>query len=241
MAAYGRLLHFNKLRNFLSVRSSPSNSLQLFSSENNKNLDRMKPKRPQSPFFAYFNKKKMEFMEMYNGLKYVEIVRKAADKWAKLDPAEKEMYKKEYNDRFINYANELKDYEKYLLTLSEEERLQLSAMQRRLKRDLKKTVQKEMCNTLGKPVKPRSGFFLYLESQRNERDRSIRVQEWIRSMGNAWRSLPEEKRTMYLSEASALLVQYKKDLAIWREKVKEGGYDDVLIQQKTVKKDKKKE
>lgn len=69
-----------------------------------------KPKKPQTAFLLYLNHVRSKFIQENPSIRAPEIVKKASEKWAELDPMEKEDFRKQYNQNYEVYVQELKAY-----------------------------------------------------------------------------------------------------------------------------------
>lgn len=87
-----------------------------------------KPKKPETAFLLYIKSVRPKFVGEHPDIKASEIVKKASKEWAKLDPIQKEDFKKVYHQNYELYVQQLKEYEN---SLTEEQRQLLKERKKR--------------------------------------------------------------------------------------------------------------
>ncbi|KAF3422826.1 hypothetical protein E2986_09658 [Frieseomelitta varia] len=114
----GRFLFFVRSEGLLCARSHLLSFHQNISKHMLKRLKEtifpLRPKKPVPPFLMYIRQVKPRFAEESPGIKYTEILQRAASEWSKLDVAEKENFVNEYNKSYKIYMEKLREYKNSL-------------------------------------------------------------------------------------------------------------------------------
>ncbi|XP_012152233.1 mitochondrial transcription factor A [Megachile rotundata] len=236
MAGFGRLILCIDFSKFLCSRSNLLNLHQNVS-KNTLNFIHdtafpIKPKKPQTAFILYLNQVRQKFINETPGIKPSEIVKKASLKWAELDPAEKEDFRRQYSRNYENYIKELKRFED---SLTDEQKQLLKEREKSLKHDNKSANDKQKKEAFGRPKKPLNAFLTYISSKRNEKDPNIPYKDWLQSMSTNWKKMSNIEKEPYVIRCTDLMMQYKKDLAEWEEKMINLGHFDIVRQHTSMK------
>ncbi|XP_043521752.1 transcription factor A, mitochondrial-like [Frieseomelitta varia] len=221
----GRFLFFVRSEGLLCARSHLLSFHQNISKHMLKRLKEtifpLRPKKPVPPFLMYIRQVKPRFAEESPGIKYTEILQRAASEWSKLDVAEKENFVNEYNKSYKIYMEKLREYKNSLT----EEQKQLWEQK---KKEYEQVNSKKKYEILGRPKRPINAYLSYLSSKRKDKDPDMHVKDWIKSMTENWNKLPDKEKEPYFTEAMQLKAQYHKDLEKWEMEMIRSGNSDIV-------------
>ncbi|XP_029049903.1 transcription factor A, mitochondrial-like [Osmia bicornis bicornis] len=228
MAGYGRFMLFTDFGNVLCARNNLLNVYQSAPRNAFKYLHDSafppKPKKPQSAFFLYLNHVRSKFMQENPNLRAPEIVKKASEKWAELDPLEKEDFRKQYSQNYEMYVQELKAYNDSLT----DEQKQLIQQN---KEKSKETSDKQKKETFGKPKKPLTAFLAYMLSKKNEKDPNLAYKNWLQVISTNWNEMSDTAKQPYVAQATESMMQYRKNVDEWEKKMISLGHSDIVRRQ----------
>ncbi|XP_071628252.1 transcription factor A, mitochondrial isoform X1 [Temnothorax longispinosus] len=174
----------------------------------------LKPKKPPNVFLLYYNAVRNELQKEYPDYKSKELMKKASEKWAEIDPTKKQDFQKQYFDQSSVYKQKLKDYEN---SLTDEQKMEI--VQELLKKGyaLNKGEVKQKLTELGKPKRPLSTFMLFLQNKRITKKPQELYKDWINNVTEEWRNMTTEDKNKYNAEAKDLLEKYKIEMKKWEE------------------------
>lgn len=75
-----------------------------------KNTDADKPKKPLTPFFIFFMKRRDEIKNEYPNFNATDITELLGKEWRNLTEKEKNFYQEEFTKKYEHYKKDLKDY-----------------------------------------------------------------------------------------------------------------------------------
>ncbi|XP_076232096.1 mitochondrial transcription factor A isoform X1 [Calliopsis andreniformis] len=204
MAGCGKLIFSLDLGNFLHGRNYLLNICQSISKTATQDVNFTKPKRPLSTFLLYVRSARPRIVQENPNMKPAEVIKRASEEWAKLEPIQKEDFKKQYCSNYEIYIQQLKEFES---CLPEDEKIK------------QKQSSKSKSNCLGKPTKPTNAFLLYVNSKRTEKGPTIPFKEWLRVKALSWKNMTTTEKEPYVSKAKELMKQYQQDLDLWERKM----------------------
>ncbi|XP_011862122.1 PREDICTED: transcription factor A, mitochondrial isoform X2 [Vollenhovia emeryi] len=193
----------------------------------------LKPKKPLNVFLLYYNSIRSKLQEEYPQSKSTELVKKASEKWAQIDPMLKQNLQKQYLEQTSVYKQKLMDYEN---SLTDEQKMEIVQQLLKKGHTLKKGEIKQKLMELGKPKRPLSAFMLFLQSKRVAKKPQVSHKDWINSVTEEWKDLTLEAKNKYSAEAKDLYEKYKVEVKKWEEDMiqadRRHGSADVLYDNK---------
>ncbi|XP_076232098.1 mitochondrial transcription factor A isoform X2 [Calliopsis andreniformis] len=114
MAGCGKLIFSLDLGNFLHGRNYLLNICQSISKTATQDVNFTKPKRPLSTFLLYVRSARPRIVQENPNMKPAEVIKRASEEWAKLEPIQKEDFKKQYCSNYEIYIQQLKEFESCL-------------------------------------------------------------------------------------------------------------------------------
>lgn len=88
-----------------------------------KNLLPPRPKRPLTPFLQYFFSIKDKLQNEYPEAKYQDIMKKASERWAQVEPTVKQNFQNKYIEQQSVYKQQLVDYKN---SITDDQRILIS-------------------------------------------------------------------------------------------------------------------
>lgn len=184
-----------------------------------------KPKKPETAFLLFLKQVRPKYLGENPHMKSAEVVKKASQDWAKLNPFEKETFQKEYVKKYELYTEELREYNN---SISDEQKQQWEEKKQVHIEKSKHEKVKRKREVFGKPKKPPSAFVYYLQFKKSERDADKPFPEWIKATTSAWNELSEAEKEPFFAQATQRMTEYKKDLDEWEMKMMNSGHPDIV-------------
>ncbi|KAL0126623.1 hypothetical protein PUN28_005170 [Cardiocondyla obscurior] len=207
--------HFNPL-NFFYTREFAS--VEDFSTKSKlgggKNSLPPKPKRPLNVFLMYYTSVRNKLQEEYPHCKAKELVVKASQKWAEIDPTIKQNLQKQYLEQASLYKKKLVDYEN---SLTNDQKVEIVQELLKKGQKFKKSEIKQKLLELGKPKRPLTAFMLFLQSKKNDKKPQVSHKDFLLNMSEEWKNMTTEAKNKYNEESKNLLEKYKIEMKKWED------------------------
>ncbi|XP_049876180.1 transcription factor A, mitochondrial [Pectinophora gossypiella] len=198
-----------------------------------------KPKRPLTPFFKFMQQMRPALLAKTPGITSKEAIAWSSKHWQQLDAETKSQMVKEYE-------KDLEDYKKikamYEASLTDQQKQDIRRVKEEMATAKEKRKLKAEYKELGRPKKPMSSYFLYMQT-RKDSFQGKQLKEFQAKVKQDWTKLPESERVKFEKQAQDLMTKYKKDIEAWELKMISIGRADLvrtkpirLSKTKTVKK-----
>ncbi|KAI5637544.1 HMG (high mobility group) box domain-containing protein [Phthorimaea operculella] len=195
-----------------------------------------KPKRPLTPFFKFMQQMRPALLAKNPGITSKEAIAWSSKHWQELDTETKGQMVKEYE-------KDLEDYKKikamYESSLTEKQKEDIKRVKEEMAAAKEKRKLKAEYKELGKPKKPMSSYFLYIQS-RKDIFQGKSLKEYQEKIKQDWLKLSESEKAKFEKQAQELMKKYKKDMEAWELKMVAQGRSD-LVRTRTVREKKPKE
>ncbi|XP_041363233.1 transcription factor A, mitochondrial-like [Gigantopelta aegis] len=194
------------------------------------------PRRPTPSFFLFFKSKQEEIAQNNPDLRIHEQAKIAGQLWRELDQKDKDRFHQEGLERFAEYKRQ---YENYLSNLTPNEIKEIKEKKRQRRISLAKKRKKRELKQLGKPLRSRNAFSLFLRSSKLERG-DADVQTFLKGIVEYWKTMPENEKEIYYHDAALDKERYDKEMAAWEDKMKKLGREDLVRKASRTKSPRKK-
>ncbi|KAL6447875.1 hypothetical protein ACFW04_000155 [Cataglyphis niger] len=184
-----------------------------------------KPKKPLNVFMQYFLSIKDQLHKEYPNYTQKDIVKKAAEQWTQVEPTIKQNFQKQYMEQQSVYKQKLMDYKN---SITDDQRMLIQKQLIKKENALERSQIKQKLADLGKPKRPLTAFFLFVQDNKMIKDSQISQSNWMRNMSKEWKNLTMEAKNKYTAEAAQLLEKYKTDIKKWEENMIQKGHQDLL-------------
>ncbi|XP_047992144.1 transcription factor A, mitochondrial [Leguminivora glycinivorella] len=189
-----------------------------------------RPKRPLTPFFKFMTQMRPALLAKNPGITSKEAIAWSSKHWQQLDLETKAQMTKEYE-------KDLEDYKKikamYESSLTDEQKADIQRVKEEMAAAKEKRKLKAEYKELGKPKKPMSSYFLYIQS-RKDSFKGQKMKEYQEKVKVDWQKLPENEKAKFEKQALELMNKYRKDLEAWELKMISQGRSD-LVRSKPVR------
>lgn len=186
-----------------------------------------RPKKPLTPYFRFMNEQRPKLLASNPQLTVIEIVKQVSKEWESAEISLKQRLQEEYK----------KDQEKYVETrtkydskITDEQRSQLKELKQEQNEAKEKRMMRKRIKELGRPKKPASAFLKFIGKERAITPQTPKetFREWHQKATSKWSSMTDEQKSVYLMESRKELEKYKKEIALWEEKMIRMGNIDVV-------------
>ncbi|XP_011636699.1 transcription factor A, mitochondrial [Pogonomyrmex barbatus] len=185
-----------------------------------------KPKKPLNIFVQYVESIKDKLLKEYPDYKHKDILKKASEKWAQIDPKIKQDLKDQYLEQNSIYKQKLIDYEN---SLSDKQKMQIKELQKKRQiKDLKRSEIKQKLIEFGKPKHPLTSFMLFLRDKRLTKNPQVPYKDWMNNVTEEWKNITIEIKNKYNAEAKELIEKYKIDMKKWKEDMIRAGHHNIV-------------
>ncbi|XP_018403889.1 PREDICTED: transcription factor A, mitochondrial isoform X1 [Cyphomyrmex costatus] len=209
---------FNLLNFFCTREFASAQNFTTSKSKQNIEKDSIppKPKKPPSVFLLYYNSIRNKLQKEYPHCKPKELSKIVSEKWAQIDPTEKQNLQKQFREQTSIYKQKLMDYEN---SLTNEQKIEI--IQKLLKKGhtLKQGEIKQKLIELGKPKRPLPAFMLFMQSKKSTKNPQESYKDWLNNVINEWKNMTVEAKNKYNAEASDLFKNYKIEVEKWKEEM----------------------
>jgi len=192
---------------------------------NKKPKDTNAPKRPQSSYFIFSNKRRKEMKETNPDKKLTEISKMIAAEWKKLDDAAKKPYENEAKELKARYEVDSKKYKETPEFVSYQKKLKSWKSNgdgngkggKGKKTDGKRGKRLKDPNA---PKKPQSAYFLFAGDRRpklKETHPDKKITDLSKLLGNEWKEMSESDKKKWDEKAKQFKSKYDKDMEEYKK------------------------
>ncbi|KAJ8714946.1 hypothetical protein PYW08_004927 [Mythimna loreyi] len=183
-----------------------------------------KPKRPLTPFFKFMTQMRPALLAKNPGISSKEAIAWTSKHWQQLDLETKAQMGKEYEKDLEDYKKIKAMYESSLTDKQKEDikRIKLELAEAKEKRKLKAEYKE-----LGRPKKPMSSYFLFIQS-RKEGFKGKDLKQYQEQVKKEWVKLTETEKAKFDKQAAELMAKYRKELEAWELKMISMGRMDLV-------------
>ncbi|GLJ37818.1 hypothetical protein SUGI_0769010 [Cryptomeria japonica] len=188
-------------------------NLQQKKQEKEKKADPNKPKKPLTSFFLFSKETRKKLANERSGISNDDIISLISIKWKDLGDAEKQMWEDQAARAMVQYKKEMEEYKKNLQQTQDSNTI----------KPQQKKQQKEKNTDPNRPKKPPSSFLIFRKETRKklaEERPGISNAEVTGIISIKWRELGDAERQIWDNQAANAMVQYKKEMKEYTEKVK---------------------
>ncbi|CAB3253182.1 unnamed protein product [Arctia plantaginis] len=183
-----------------------------------------KPKRPLTPYFKFMTQMRPALLAKNPGITSREAISWTSKHWQELDIETKNQMAKEYE-------KDIEDYKKiktmYESSLTEQQKEDIKRLKGEMAAAKEKRKLRAEYKELGRPKKPMSSYFLYIQSRKdNFNAKDIKAYQ-IQAKSD-WMKLTSTEKAKFEKQAQELMIKYKKDLEAWELKMLSMGRDDLV-------------
>jgi len=181
------------------------------------------PKRPQSSYFVFSNKRRKEMKETNPDKKLTEISKMIAAEWKLLDDAAKKPYEQEAKVLKEKYETDSKKYKETSQYREFQKKLKTwKAPEGNGKSKGKKTDGKreKKLKDVNAPKKPQSAYFLFAGDRRPKLRATHpdkKITELAKLLGAEWKGMSEAEKKPWDERAKKVKEQYEKDVETYRQ------------------------
>uniref|UniRef100_A0A2A4JEZ8 HMG box domain-containing protein n=1 Tax=Heliothis virescens TaxID=7102 RepID=A0A2A4JEZ8_HELVI len=194
-----------------------------------------KPKRPLTPFFKFMTQMRPALLAKNPGISSKEAISWTSKHWQQLDLETKTQMAKEYE-------KDLEDYKKikamYESSLTDKQKEDIKRVKDEMAVAKEKRKLRAEYKELGRPKKPMSSYFLFIQSRR-EVFKGKDLKQYQEQVKQEWVKLSESEKAKFDKQAADLMAKYKKELEAWELKMISIGRTD-LVRSKPIREKKPK-
>ncbi|KAL0821624.1 hypothetical protein ABMA28_005069 [Loxostege sticticalis] len=183
-----------------------------------------KPKRPLTPFFKFMSQLRPALLAKNPGISSKEAIAWSSKHWQQLDTETKSQMVKEYEKDLEDYKKIKEMYEK---SLTDQQKADIKRVKEELAAAKEKRKLKAEYKELGRPKKPMSSYFLFVQS-RKDQFTGKQIKEFQEKVKEDWLKLPASEKVKYEKQAQELMSKYKKDIEAWELKMINLGRTDLV-------------
>ncbi|XP_061427300.1 transcription factor A, mitochondrial [Lethenteron reissneri] len=182
------------------------------------------PKRPLTSFFRFLAEQRPQTTLQYPEMKHTEIIKNLSEQWRKMSDIHKERYQEIAKAEMQQYQDE---YQRFLSRLSPEQiKARKDASKKKRTRRLARIRKKELI-ALGKPKRPSVPFNIFMAENFKRVTGSSQPEKLIR-LRDEWSGLDDMQKQKYQQLAEDDRVRYTREMAAWREQMREEGRGDLV-------------
>ncbi|XP_073967377.1 mitochondrial transcription factor A [Choristoneura fumiferana] len=183
-----------------------------------------RPKRPLTPFFKFMTQMRPALLAKNPGITSKEAISWSSKHWQQLDVETKSQMTKEYE-------KDLEDYKKikaiYESSLTDDQKADIQRVKEEMAEAKEKRKLKAEYKELGRPKKPMSSYFLFIQS-RKDIFKGKQMKEYQEKIKVEWQKLPESEKAKFEKQAMELMQKYRKELDAWELKMVSLGRSDLV-------------
>jgi len=195
-----------------------------------------KPKRPITTWLDFCATNRQTVRRAQPSLQNTEILRVLSEMWKRLSPTDKEKYEVRFRRRCQEYE---RDLEQWNASVSEAEKksILIAQKEKQLAKEKsgivakQKRQQKALEAELGKPKKPLTTYFRFVQEQRRLRDKSgvvVNSKQFLKDVGEKYRLLPPSELERLLKTYNAEKKSYDVALEAWNKRMAQDGRSTMI-------------
>ncbi|XP_039958128.1 transcription factor A, mitochondrial isoform X1 [Bactrocera tryoni] len=186
-----------------------------------------RPKKPLTPYFRYMQEQRPKILAENPKFSTTDIVRVLSKRWSNADAA----LKKRLQDDYKREQQEFVEIRaKYEAKMTDEQRAELKQLKQDVQDAKDRRMMRKRIKELGRPKKPASAFLRFLIQERTNSPQTPKqtYREWHQKCTEKWSRLSDKEKEAYLIESRKDMEVYKKEIALWEEKMVRLGNIDVV-------------
>ncbi|XP_075147557.1 mitochondrial transcription factor A isoform X2 [Haematobia irritans] len=189
----------------------------------------VRPKKPLTPYFRFMNEQRPKILASNPNMSIVDVVRQVSKKWETVDSSLKQRLQEEYKKEQQAYVEKRTKYES---KVTDEQRHQIKELKQEQTEAKERRMMRKRIKELGRPKKPASAFIRFIAKERIRMPQTAKqtFREWHQAATQRWSELPQADKDIYLQESRKDFETYRKDIAVWEEKMIRMGNIDVVRQ-----------
>ncbi|XP_061392318.1 transcription factor A, mitochondrial [Musca vetustissima] len=189
----------------------------------------VRPKKPLTPYFRFMNDLRPKILAQSPNLPLIEVVKQVSKKWETADPSLKQRLQEEYKKEQQEYIEKRMKYDS---KITDEQRNQIKELKQEKIEAKERRMMRKRIKDLGRPKKPASAFIRFIAKERIRTPQSPKqtFREWHETATKKWASLSQSEKDIYMQESRKEFETYKKEIAVWEEKMIRMGHIDVVRQ-----------
>lgn len=186
-----------------------------------------RPKKPLTPYFRFMREQRPKILAEYPQFGTIDLVRVLSKRWNEADAAIKKRLQDDYKREQQQFVEIRAKYE---AKITNEQRAELKQLKQDIQDGKDRRMMRKRIKELGRPKKPASAFILFLVKERTNSPQTPKqtYREWHQKCTEKWTRLSDKEKEMYLIESRQNMEVYKKDIALWEEKMVRLGNIDVV-------------
>nr|QEL09422.1 transcription factor A [Musca domestica] len=188
-----------------------------------------RPKKPLTPYFRFMNDLRPKILAANPSLALVDVVKQVSKKWETADASLKQRLQEEYKKEQQEYIEKRMKYD---AKITDEQRSQIKELKQGKIEAKERRMMRKRIKDLGRPKKPASAFirFIAKERIRTPQKPNQTFREWHEAATKKWSTLSQGEKDIYMQESRKEFETYKKEIAVWEEKMIRMGHIDVVRQ-----------
>uniref|UniRef100_A0A1I8N5Z3 HMG box domain-containing protein n=1 Tax=Musca domestica TaxID=7370 RepID=A0A1I8N5Z3_MUSDO len=188
-----------------------------------------RPKKPLTPYFRFMNDLRPKILAANPSLALVDVVKQVSKKWETADASLKQRLQEEYKKEQQEYIEKRMKYD---AKITDEQRSQIKELKQEKIEAKERRMMRKRIKDLGRPKKPASAFirFIAKERIRTPQKPTQTFREWHEAATKKWSTLSQGEKDIYMQESRKEFETYKKEIAVWEEKMIRMGHIDVVRQ-----------
>ncbi|XP_017484640.1 PREDICTED: transcription factor A, mitochondrial isoform X2 [Rhagoletis zephyria] len=186
-----------------------------------------RPKKPLTPYFRYMQDQRPKILAENPKFSTVDVVRLVSKRWSDADAALKKRLQDEYKREQQAFVEIRAKYE---AKMSDEQRAELKQLKQDIQDAKERRMMRKRIKELGRPKRPASAFLRFLREERTNSPQPIKqtYREWHQRCTEKWSRLSDKEKEVFLVESRKDMELYKKEIALWEEKMVRLGNIDVV-------------
>ncbi|KAH0953773.1 hypothetical protein HN011_009212 [Eciton burchellii] len=216
MSICRKLFSFNTVNLFClrGLATTPNSIISRLKRDIEKDILPPKPKKPLTSFLQYFMSIRSDLEKEYPNYAYQDIMKKASEQWAQVDPMTKQNMRKQFVEQHTIYKQKLMDYKN---SITYDQKIIMETELIKKENALRKNQIKQKLTELGKPKRPLNAYHLFIQSKRDAKDSSMSQSTWMITMAKEWKDMSVDAKSKYVAEATKLIENYKIDMKNWEQ------------------------
>jgi len=207
--------------------------------------DNNAPKRPQSSYFFFLNKRRPELKAQYNDKKITDIAKMVSAEWKKISESDKKFYdeqakkaKDEYTILITEYkkTDDYKIHQKKLKEYKDKKKEKPDENEDESGSDSDSDKKKPQIPKRPKdenaPKRPKNGYFFFSNDRRAELKKNPpankKTSEVSKMIGEEWKTVSEESKKMYEEKAKKAKDEYTKEVEKYHQTKEYKKYERAL-------------
>uniref|UniRef100_A0A1A9WVQ1 HMG box domain-containing protein n=1 Tax=Glossina brevipalpis TaxID=37001 RepID=A0A1A9WVQ1_9MUSC len=186
-----------------------------------------KPKKPLTPYFRFMMENRPKIKIENPKLPPKDIVRLVSKKWESTEPSIKTQFQEKYQKDRLKY---IETRTKYEANITDEQRKEMKQLKLEMREVKEKRLMRKRMKELGRPKRPLPGFIKFVAKERVNTPPLPKQpwRDWFKKAAIKWSQLSDDEKGVYINETRKELETYRKEVALWEEKMIRQGNVDVV-------------